>query len=96
MRAAPWLLLPMLIIGWDRVTPQTHWSLARTIWLWSRHPSPSAELRMTVSTGCQAAAFSRVGTPWPTSGLRGCRHSTAGAARLLQRSGGGILARRSS
>ena len=26
MRAAPWLLLPMLIIGWDQVTPQTHWS----------------------------------------------------------------------
>jgi hypothetical protein len=24
------------------------------------------------------AASLRVGTPWPTSGLRGCRHSTAG------------------
>ena len=42
-----------------------------------RDASPSAELGMTLSTGRRAAAFSRVGTPWPTSGLRGCRHSTA-------------------
>ena len=30
-------------------------------------------------TGRGAAAFSRVGTPWPTSGLRGCRRSAADA-----------------
>ena len=29
MRAAPWPLLPMLVIGWDHAVPQTRWSDCR-------------------------------------------------------------------
>src|SRR5881394_758393 len=50
----------------------------------SSSPIPALRLARrtaTIRTGSasrEVAASSRVGTPWPTSGLRGCRRLTAG------------------